>query len=191
MPPRLTELAHEGWSDLLQKGGYLVDATAGNGYDTVFLARLAGPRGFVLAIDIQQAAIERTRDRLQMSGLADRVRLLAADHSRLGEILSAKSMPAPDFICFNLGYLPHGDHQIRTHADSTRTACEGAARVLSASGCLSLIAYRGHEGAMQETQTLIDWIASLPPHWQCLRHVETGSRERPGPVWWLLKKGDS
>ena len=41
-----------------------IDATCGNGGDTAFLCRLAGPEGRVLGFDIQPEAITSTRARL-------------------------------------------------------------------------------------------------------------------------------
>ncbi|WP_019005767.1 tRNA (mnm(5)s(2)U34)-methyltransferase [Cohnella laeviribosi] len=49
-------------------GAVAVDATAGGGVDTLFLARTVGPRGFVYAFDIQEAALTRTRNRLAAEG---------------------------------------------------------------------------------------------------------------------------
>ena len=46
-----------------------IDATCGNGGDTAFLCRLAGPEGRVLGFDIQPEAIASTRARLEKQGL--------------------------------------------------------------------------------------------------------------------------
>ena len=48
-------------SQVLGSGGTGIDATAGNGYDTLFLASLVGPRGKVYAFDIQPIALQNTR----------------------------------------------------------------------------------------------------------------------------------
>ena len=50
----------------VRPGDICIDATMGNGYDTEFLCTLAGEEGRVLAFDIQKAAVEHTRKRLQM-----------------------------------------------------------------------------------------------------------------------------
>ena len=41
-----------------------IDATAGTGKDTVFLAKLVGEKGRVISMDIQEMAIEQTKKRL-------------------------------------------------------------------------------------------------------------------------------
>lgn len=63
------QLCHEFLTAHLQPGGLYVDATCGNGHDTEFLCRLAGPTGRVLALDIQPAAVENTNTRLGAAGL--------------------------------------------------------------------------------------------------------------------------
>ena len=60
---------HDWISRVVLPGDTVVDATAGNGHDTVFLARLAGPSGQVHAFDVQEEAIRATRERLEKEGL--------------------------------------------------------------------------------------------------------------------------
>ncbi|EFB74659.1 GNAT family N-acetyltransferase, partial [Subdoligranulum variabile] len=56
-------LCHEFLTAHLAPGGFCIDATCGNGHDTEFLCRLAGPQGRVLALDIQPRAVEATNAR--------------------------------------------------------------------------------------------------------------------------------
>ena len=73
--------AHDWISRVVFPGDAVVDATAGNGHDTVFLARLAGPSGQVHAFDVQEEAIRATRERLEKEGLlTPSVRLHLASH---------------------------------------------------------------------------------------------------------------
>ena len=50
---RLTSVAHELWTAYVQRGDTVVDATAGNGSDTLWLAKAVGPYGTVYAIDTE------------------------------------------------------------------------------------------------------------------------------------------
>jgi hypothetical protein len=52
----------------VHKGETVVDATMGNGHDTLFLGDLVGDRGLVLAYDIQERAVKKTEARLREAG---------------------------------------------------------------------------------------------------------------------------
>ena len=183
--PNLTELAQQAWLDHLRPGAWAVDATAGNGRDTAFLAGAAGPAGRVFAIDIQDAALRATAVRIGGLDLLERVTLVRGDHARLAELLPCKAMGAIDLVCFNLGYLPDGDHAVTTRPETTIPALRAALALLKPAGALSVIAYRGHPGGMREAQAVAGFFAALPAPWRLCQHLETGSAARPGPVWWL------
>ena len=50
---RLTAFAHDIWRRVVRPGDTCVDATCGNGYDSMFLASLIGPTGHLIMLDIQ------------------------------------------------------------------------------------------------------------------------------------------
>lgn len=52
--------AHDTLRKVVRSGDYVVDATCGNGHDTLLLAELVGVNGHVLGFDIQQLAIDAT-----------------------------------------------------------------------------------------------------------------------------------
>lgn len=54
----------------IEKGDTVVDATMGKGHDTLFLARLVGEQGQVIAFDIQKSALDHTAKRLQEAGIS-------------------------------------------------------------------------------------------------------------------------
>ena len=96
--PSLTDFAHQAIGRAVcaahEKGGgcapvfpLLVDATAGNGYDTAFLARLAGDGGRVVAFDVQRAALDAVRTRLEGEGLLSCANLVLGGHEHMEEAL--------------------------------------------------------------------------------------------------------
>ncbi|MGC9450931.1 MAG: tRNA (mnm(5)s(2)U34)-methyltransferase [Oceanipulchritudo sp.] len=184
----LTELAHEGWLPFLQAGCTVVDATAGNGLDTEFLARAVSPGGKVYAIDIQQSALDATAARLGAKGLQECVRLIRGDHSRLGRLLPSATAGRIRLVCFNLGYRPGGDHAITTRRESTLPALRESLDLLEAGGVLSVMVYRGHPGGMDEAGAVEDFMSALPAGWSRLQRQSTGSAGNPGPVWWLISR---
>ncbi|MBT8778922.1 class I SAM-dependent methyltransferase [Akkermansia muciniphila] len=165
-----------GWiSSVVHPGDTVADATAGNGHDTVFLARLAGPAGHVHAFDVQEEAIRSTRERLEEAGLlTPSVHLHLASHDRLAELVSGPVKA----IVFNLGYLPGGDKKTVTRTDSTLAALEQAAALIAPNGLLSVMCYPGHEGGDAEAEAVEAFLSRLPHHtWRTGKYqlLNTGS----------------
>ena len=76
---RPLQMAHAFLAEVVTKEDIVVDATMGNGHDTLFLAKLAKK---VYAFDIQEQAVEKTRQRLAEAGL-DNAQLMAISHQQL------------------------------------------------------------------------------------------------------------
>lgn len=180
----LTEIAAQSWTAYVSKGDWVIDATAGNGYDTLTLARLVGPKGRVFAFDIQSEAFQQTDHRLRTAGQQSQVSLINADHSKLRDYIPSNAHSKISLICFNLGYLPGGNHSLTTHPQSTIAALNAAASIIAPNGAISLIAYRGHIGAMAEYEAICSFIQHKSL--SVKEHLATGTN-RPGPVWWLLQ----
>ena len=151
---RLTEKVHHILTNHLKEGDRAIDATAGNGYDTLFLAEQVGPSGKVIAIDIQDCAIRSTRERLESAGLIDRVRLVTEDHAITLRKLMVDDHENVAAITFNLGYLPGSDKSIQTRAESTEEALAASIQLLTPGGYLCVTAYRGHSGGTAEAETV-------------------------------------
>ncbi|WP_218107262.1 class I SAM-dependent methyltransferase [Akkermansia glycaniphila] len=158
--------AHDWVERVLVPGDSAVDATAGNGYDTLFLARLVGPSGHVHAFDVQAAALEETRRRLMREGCGERVSLHECSHSRMREAV-------PDgvkAVMFNLGYLPGSDHAVKTVKEETVPAVQAASELLLPGGVLTVMCYPGHEGGREECEAVEEFLESLPlPQWRVVR----------------------
>lgn len=151
---RPTQQAHEVVREVVQAGETVVDATAGNGHDTLFLAGLVGERGRVVAFDVQQAAIESTRRRLEEAGVAGRIELWCESHA--GMVARVESGVAA--VMFNLGYLPGGDQTRITRTDETLRALGAAVGLLRPGGVLTVVCYPGHEGGDEEASAVRLWM---------------------------------
>ncbi len=125
-----------------------VDATVGNGYDTLFLAHRVGPKGTVLGFDVQKAALAGARELLKFVGSLDRVSFIHDSHSRLANYLPAGA--GIQGAMFNLGYLPRGNRQIITRPDTTIMALGGVLANLAARGRITILVYRGHQEGILE-----------------------------------------
>lgn len=147
LPLRPTELLHTLLAKVIRPGDHVIDATAGNGHDTAFLAQCVGTGGRVIATDIQNEAVESTANRLDELGLSDRVEIHRMSHCSLDELVPPESVSA---IVFNLGYLPGADHTVTTETESTISALSKALGLLKAGGTLAVICYPGHPGGETE-----------------------------------------
>lgn len=152
-------LSHLVIRSFLREGDPVVDATCGNGHDTLLLAQLVGETGRVWAFDIQEQAINQTTRRLTEAGLAERVVLLHEGHETMVEQVSGELAA----VMFNLGYLPGGDQTIITQPETTLAAFGQALQLLRPGGLLAVTIYPGHDGGASERRTVDGWAAGLAP----------------------------
>jgi SAM-dependent methyltransferase len=153
-------LSHFFLRQRLRPGDLALDATCGNGLDTLLLAELVGEGGRVWAFDLQPRAVVATRELLEGKGCLGRVEVIEAGHQRLGEFVPA-GLAA---VVFNLGYLPgDAENSPVTAPDSTVCALEQAAGLLKPGGIITISLYTGHEGGPEEALAVERWGASLSP----------------------------
>ena len=84
---KILPFAHDLLAKALKNGGIAVDATMGNGNDTLRLAELVGRRGHVYAFDIQAQALTQTKERLQTAGLLERTSLYLQGHETVSSVI--------------------------------------------------------------------------------------------------------
>lgn len=171
-------------SQFLQPGDLAVDATCGNGHDTLLLANLVGPSGRVWAFDIQERAISATSQRLGQAGMAERVELILGGHESL-----ADHLPTPvRGMIFNLGYCPGGNRSIITREDTTRAALDQAQELLLPGGVLAITVYPGHDGGEKEEGMLREWSSSLPQRSFHAWHMGQVNTPPDAPSLFLIQK---
>lgn len=176
--------AHQLLHRALPHGAVALDATAGNGYDTVHLAQCVGAHGRVYAIDIQAQAIQATRTRLQQHGLLERVHLIHASHADVTQHVPHGIHAA----VFNLGYLPNGDKQLTTQTASTLTALQQTMQLLAHGGVLVVVAYRGHAEGAAEYAAIQQWVAQLPTTQAVVAQYELLNQKNNPPVVLAVEK---
>lgn len=163
---RMVDLAQRFIGDVLSIGGTAIDATAGKGHDTLFLAQRVGSQGTVYAFDVQKSALQLTSDLLRKHQALEQVRLIWDGHEHM-----ARYVKEPVDACmFNLGYLPGSDKSIITNLPTTLKALRAALSLLRHGGRLSILNYPGHEGGKVEAQGVDDFCRVLPgQHYAVLR----------------------
>lgn len=151
-------LSHQFMAAHIREGAFCIDATAGKGRDTLFLCRLVGESGRVLALDIQPDAVAQTRDLLTQEGVIHRAQVVETCHSRLGEYAAPASV---DGIMFNFGWLPGGDHNTFSHADTSVTAVKAALDLLKVGGVMTLCLYYGRQNGTAERDAILDFLPTI------------------------------
>jgi predicted methyltransferase len=157
----LTRLAHAYLAQQINPGDIVIDATVGNGHDTLFLAKIVGPAGRVIGFDIQPIALAITRQRLAAQGLDRTVTLYQQGHEDMGQRLVEQGVEQVATATFNLGYLPGGDKTLTTQPATTRAAIMAAWRALCPGGLISLLVYVGHPGGSAELRTVETCLQAL------------------------------
>ena len=186
---RLTTLAHDILRAVTPPGACTVDATAGNGHDTLFLARSVGATGYVLAVDRQAQAIAATNEAIAAARIDASVTTVVADHRHLATLIDAHCTEAPTTIMFNLGYLPGSDKTLTTSAATTLPALDAAlARLNPSAGVLSVMTYRAHPGGLAEHTAVLEWRDSLP---RAQFRVSETAAPGEGPVLHLVATGEA
>lgn len=150
---------------------YCIDATAGNGHDTCFLAGLGKALQQdvrVLACDVQEQALVNTAERLKQCGLE--AELILCGHEKILEYLPQDVLLAG--AVFNLGYLPGKERKenfIATKAETSLEALEKICMRLVPQGCISVHCYTGHKGGLEEYRAVSGFVSRLEPKlWRVL-----------------------
>lgn len=135
----------------------VIDATCGNGWDTLFLAQSV-PNGHVYACDIQALAIENTRQKVRNMA---HITLLQTGHEKITDYITESHQFSVDAALFNLGYLPKGDKTIVTQAENTILAVENIFKILRPEGIIVLAVYPGHPEGRIESEALLDYFTAF------------------------------
>lgn len=178
--------SHDIIKQLVSKGDYVIDATLGNGHDTLFLAKLVGPEGNVFGFDIQEDAIESTKERLTKSDLLKQVQLIHDGHESMAKhIPEGKKVSA---VMFNLGYLPKGDKNIVTKAETTVEAIKQALSLIKKGGVVSIMVYYGHPGTNGEKEAVDELVREISQdEFESLSYKFVNQINNP-PYLYMIKK---
>ena len=151
-------IIHRVIREMVKPGDICIDATAGRGKDTLFLAELVGESGHVTAFDIQQEAVDSTRALLEENGMSHRADVLLKSHSEMDEVCEEGTVSC---ITFNFGWLPGGDHNIFTGKSTSIPAIEKGLKLLKSGGVMTLIIYYGRETGFEERDALLEYLPTI------------------------------
>ncbi len=147
---KIVRQAHDLLASLVKKNDIIIDATLGNGYDSLFISELAKE---IIAFDIQEQAINNSKETLK-------------DVSNVSYILDShehyqKYVKNYHGVVFNFGYLPTGDKRITTTAKTTidtlyKMVSDNLARFIL------VVVYPRHPEGQIESRDLLEFIKYIP-----------------------------
>ncbi len=184
--PHLT-LAKSYWKTHLKPGDIAIDATCGNGHDTLFLSQLllSDSSSAIFSFDIQPEAIQNTETLLKRNLSPDHFRRVLL-HRRSHLDLNAVPLPySPRLIVYNLGYLPGGNNKsLTTQTDSTLESVKLSLELLADDGAVSITCYPGHDEGMREEAALLSFAQTLSSkEWNVCHHKWLNRPRSPSLLW--------
>lgn len=175
---------------MLIKGSYFgqddlqfVDATCGNGFDTLFLCNMAGSTGHVKAFDIQEQAIKRTRTLLEDNIKFNNYEIIKDSHELISKYLTSNI----DAAVFNLGYLPFSDKTITTKGDTTLNAVKNLLPYLKDNGRIYVTTYISHDIG-HEIKEIHSYLSTLDKSKYNVLHVSVENKENSPPELFIVEK---
>ena len=151
------------WSKILNDGDAVIDATCGNGKDSLALANILKNKKdtILFCLDIQKKAIENTEELLskEVPDFLPSVKFILGSH----ENLPKANLGQIKLIVYNLGYLPGADKDLTTTSSSTLKSIENALNCICDGGVISITCYPGHLEGKKEQEVLLPFLSSLDP----------------------------
>lgn len=143
----ITDIAHDLILSNVDENSIIVDATCGNGHDTLFLAKRVKQ---VHAFDIQKQAILNTKE-------------LTKDYSNvkfheISHEFITSEVNTYDGVVFNLGYLPGSDKTIKTTDKTTINALNALHD--KQQGFVLMVVYPGHNEGEIELSAIQSWLSN-------------------------------
>jgi len=183
-----TEFAMHIASAYISPGDIIIDATCGNGNDTLKLARSNPAK--LYAFDIQQSALDSTRALLKSEGFTTAldsgdISLICDSHSNMQKYVTGYVK----LIVFNLGYLPGADKSVTTVASSTLDALQSSLHLLTKDGLICITMYSGHTQGAEEKNVLLEFAENLDSKYWHVSYISMlNQRKNPPEILLITKK---
>ena len=170
----------------VKEGDLCIDATAGRGNDTAMLCELVGENGKVIAFDIQEDAVESTKELLAKKGLSERAQVHLQSHSEMRKYAEKGTVSC---ITFNFGWLPKGDHNTFTKKETSIPAIEAGLELLKDDGIMTLILYYGRETGFEEKDALLEYLPTIDSAKYTVVEMPFVNRSNCPPIPIVIFKG--
>jgi len=174
------DLAHDYWKQIVSVGDHVIDATCGNGHDSLALARFQGK---LIAMDIQEEAILQTQNLLSKELSTNEfncIQFINQCHSTFPDFIHPESVK---LVVYNLGYLPGGNKNNTTMTGSTLKSIGNAQSLIAPGGAISITCYPGHDEGSREEGAILEMLESWnPKEWSCCHHLWLNRKRSPSII---------
>ena len=99
-----------------------------------------------------------TEKKLKESNFSERVQLILDSHTNMEKYATPESASC---IVFNFGYLPGGNHNLATKADTSIAAIREGLKLLKKGGMMSLCIYSGGDSGFEERDAILKELKEL------------------------------
>ena len=147
----VTDLSKFLFERYINKNSVAVDATCGNGNDTL---HLASKSKFVYAFDIQKEALKSAKN---LTKEFNNIKFINDGHENLDKFIKENV----DLIVFNLGYLPGKNKDITTKYETTLKALKISLKLIKPEKAIIMTVYPGHEEGKRESLFLKEYLKTL------------------------------
>lgn len=143
--------------DNLNEDAIVVDATVGNGNDTLFLC---DNFKFVYGFDIQNDALNSAKHLLEEK---NNYELILSSHEFIDNYVNECNG-----AIFNLGYLPNFDHSITTQGNTTIIAIKKLLEIIK-KGIIVIVLYTGHDDG-NEAKQVEQFLSTIDKKYDVLKY---------------------
>lgn len=168
----------------INQNSIVIDATLGNGHDTLFLRQQLNNQGFLYGFDIQKQAIEKTRIRLIENDCNSRVQLIHDGHENFDKYIQEPI----DIILYNLGYLPKGNKEITTVSHKTLASIKQGMKLLKKGGIIFITVYPGHPAGAVELEELSSYLHGVDQKEYEVMKVDFFNHRNNPPVILIIER---
>ena len=168
-------LSHNIIKEYITEKYVAIDATLGNGYYCDFLSENFKK---VYDFEIQKDACDKYIDK------NNNVIVINESHDKLSYFVKEPV----NCICYNLGYLPGGDKNITTLAESSLESIKKSLDLLTSNGIISIAIYRGHNEGKDEENCIINFAKNLPKSKYGVMIHECINRSSTSPLLMIIEK---
>ncbi len=179
-------IAKNYWKNFLEKNHVVIDATCGNGYDSLFISQilLDSLKGKLYCFDIQKKAIEATYLLLKNNlpyKIFEKITFINKSHEDFSKYIKTKV----NLIIYNLGYLPKSNKQLTTKVSSTLLSIKSALSLLDDKGAISITSYPGHEEGEKEEKALLSFLSTLDNLKYSVCYHKWLNKEKAPSIFWI------